>query len=249
MKSMFNKIFLWIFSKIVNDTDKQLKYSKIYDILNMCIEFDKQEWKRSINMAFFPLIPLIRKNVIPKTVDGKYYLWFAQLRSMKKYIANILTGSRAVFSLPLLFIPLSSAWFYILYLFCGLTDMIDGTIARKTGTVSKLGAKLDTVSDFVFMFVCWVKILPQMHIPVWLWIWIIIIALTKIFNIALVFVHKKKLITIHSILNKTTGFALFLLPFSLTFVKTTYSITTICVLATIAVIQEIYFIAKGQEVL
>ncbi|MBR4889313.1 MAG: CDP-alcohol phosphatidyltransferase family protein [Clostridia bacterium] len=164
-------------------------------------------------------------------------------------MANIITGSRVAFSLPLLFIPLSSVWFYILYLFCGLTDMIDGAIARKTGTVSKFGARLDTVADFVFMLVCSIEILPLMHIPVWLWVWIIILALIKIFNIVLVFIHKKKLISIHSVLNKTTGFALFLLPLSLTFVETTFSVATICVLATFAVMQEVYFIAKGQEVL
>jgi len=168
---------------------------------------------------------------------------------MKKYIANIITGSRVAFSLPLLFIPLSSALFYILYLFCGLTDMIDGAIARKTGAVSKFGARLDTVADFVFMFVCSIKILPLMYIPVWLWVWIIIVALIKIFNIALVFIQKKKLLSIHSVLNKATGFALFLLPLSLAFVETTYSVATACVLTTIAEMQEVYFIAKGQEVL
>ena len=97
----------------------------------------------------------------------------------------MITGSRVIFSLPLLLIPLSSALFYILYLFCGLTDMIDGAIARKTGAVSQFGARLDTVADFVFMFVCSIKILPLMHIPAWLWVWIIIVALIKIFNIAL----------------------------------------------------------------
>ena len=127
--------------------------------------------------------------------------------------------------------------------------MIDGTIARKTGAVSTFGARLDTVADFVFMFVCWVKILLLIHIPVWLWAWIFVIALMKIFNITLVFIHGKKLISIHSVLNKITGFALFLLPLSLTFVETTYSVATICVLATIAATQEVYFIAKGQEVL
>ena len=71
--------------------------------------------------------------------------------------------------------------------------MIDGTIARKTGAVGKFGARLDTVADFVFMFVCWVKILPLMHIPVSLWVWIIIVALIKIFNITLGFIYKKKL--------------------------------------------------------
>ena len=168
---------------------------------------------------------------------------------MKKYIANIITGSRIIFSLPLLFIPLSSAWFYVFYLFCGLTDMIDGTIARKTETSSKFGARLDTIADFIFMFVCSIKILPLIPIPIWLWVWIIVVALIKIFNIALVFIHKKKLISIHSVLNKTTGFALFLLPLSLAFVETTYSVVTVCVLATIAAMQEVYCIAKGQEVL
>lgn len=168
---------------------------------------------------------------------------------MKKHIANIITGSRIIFSLPLLFIPLSSAWFYILYLYCGLTDMIDGTIAKKTGAVDKFGARLDTVSDFIFMLVCSVKILPLLHIPVWLWVWVILIALAKIFNITLVFIREKKLISIHSVINKITGFALFLLPLSLTFVKVTYSAVAICVLATVGVIEEVYFTKKGQEVL
>ena len=127
--------------------------------------------------------------------------------------------------------------------------MIDGTIARKTGAVSKLGAKLDTIADFVFMLVCSIKIVPLIRITLWLWVWIIIIASIKIFNIALVFIRKKKLISIHSVFNKITGFALFLLPLSLTFVETSYSVATICVLATIAAMQEAYFIAKGQEVL
>ena len=168
---------------------------------------------------------------------------------MKKYIANIITSSRIIFSLPLLFIPLSSAWFYVFYLFCGFTDMIDGTIARKTGAVNKFGARLDTIADFVFMLVCSIKILPLIRITLWLWVWIIIIASIKIFNIAFVFIRKKKLISIHSLFNKITGFALFLLPLSLTFVETAYSVATICLLATIAVVQEVYLIAKGQEIL
>ena len=127
--------------------------------------------------------------------------------------------------------------------------MIDGAIARKTGAVSTFGAKLDTVADFVFMLVSAIKILPLMCIPIWLWIWILLVALIKICNIALVFIQKKKLISIHSVLNKATGFALFLLPLSLTFVEPVYSVVTICILASIAGMQEVYFILKGQEVL
>ena len=161
-------------------------------------------------------------------------------------MANIITGSRIIVSFPLLFLPLSSIWFFVLYLFCGLTDMIDGTIARKTEAVSQFGARLDTVADLVFMLVCGVKILPRVCFPVWLWAWIALIALTKAFNIALVFVRTKKLLSIHSVLNKTTGFALFLLPLTLTFAPTACA-TAVCVLATVAAMQEVRFIAKGQE--
>ena len=127
--------------------------------------------------------------------------------------------------------------------------MIDGAIARKTGAVSEFGARLDTVADFVFMAVCAIRILPLIHIPVWLWIWVVVIAMIKIFDIVFVFICKKQLISIHSVLNKTTGFSLFLLPLSLSIIEAIYSVATICVLATIAVMQEVYFVAKGRAVI
>ena len=61
---------------------------------------------------------------------------------MKKHIANIITGSRVVLSMPLLLIPLTSAWFYALYLLCGLSDMVDGTVSRRTNSASEFGARI-----------------------------------------------------------------------------------------------------------
>lgn len=81
----------------------------------------------------------------------------------------------------------------------------------------------------------------------WLWAWIIIITLIKILNISLVFIRKKELLSIHSTLNKVTGFALFLLPLSLTFIEPSYSVTAICLLATIAAMQEVYFVSKTDK--
>ena len=127
--------------------------------------------------------------------------------------------------------------------------MIDGAIARKTGSVTKLGARLDTLADFVFVLTCVGKILPLMHLPIWLWVWVISVAWIKIANAAVVLLRKKKILSIHSALNKITGLALFLLPPTLTFVPPVYSVATICVLATIAAIQEVCFVVKGQDVL
>ena len=157
---------------------------------------------------------------------------------MKKHIANIITGARIVFSLSLLFIPLSSAWFYALYLLCGLSDMIDGTVARRTKSTSEFGAKLDTVSDFVFMTVALIKFVPHLHIPVWLWIWIGI--MIKLGNAAWGFVRTKKLISPHTVLNKITGLLLFLLPVTISFVDLTHTLPIVCAVATVAAIHEVY---------
>ena len=106
--------------------------------------------------------------------------------------------------LSLLFIPLSSVWFYALYLLCGLSDMIDGTVARRTSSASEFGARLDTVSDFVFMTAALIKFLPHLHIPIWQWIWIGIIAMIKFGNASLGFGRTKKLISPHTRPNKIT---------------------------------------------
>jgi len=168
---------------------------------------------------------------------------------MKKHIANIITGSRIVFSLPLLFLPLSSAWFCVLYLLCGLTDMIDGTIARKTGAVSGFGAKLDTVSDFVFMLVCAVKILPGLCIPVWLWVWVWIgmIAAIKLYGAVWGFVRTRKFTFPHTVLNKAAGLALFLMPMTINFIELTYTLPFVCAVATVAAIHEVYSIYSEKK--
>ena len=166
---------------------------------------------------------------------------------MKKHIANIITGSRIVLSLTLLFIPLSSAWFYALYLLCGLSDMIDSTVARKTNSASEFGARLDTLSDFVFMTVALIKFLPHLHIPIWLWIWIGVIAMIKIGNAVWGFVRTKKLIFPHTVLNKITGLLLFLLPVTISFVDLTYTLPIVCTVATVAAIHELYYTCSEKK--
>ena len=160
---------------------------------------------------------------------------------MKKHIANIITGSRIVLSLPLLLIPLTSAWFCVIYLLCGLGDMIDGTVARRTSSASEFGARLDTVSDFVFLSVALIKFVPHLHIPVWLWIWIGVIAMMKLGNTAWGFVRTKKLLSPHTVLNKITGLLLFLLPVTVIFIELTYTLPIVCIVATVAAIHEVFF--------
>ena len=125
--------------------------------------------------------------------------------------------------------------------------MLDGTIARKTNTVSSIGSKLDTIADFVFMAVCAVKLLPIIYLPIWVWIWIAVIAIIKFANIVLGFVLRKKLVVYHSVLNKITGSLLFLLPFTLQFIELKYNFAVACAIASISAIQECYYAIKAKE--
>ena len=161
---------------------------------------------------------------------------------MKKHIANIITFCRIIGSIILLFIPISLV-FYIMYILWGFSDMIDGTIARKTNSVTDFGSKIDTVADILFLTVSFIKLLPTINIPLWLLIWCGIIAVIKIVNIIWGFVAKKQFISLHTPMNKVTGFLLFLLPLIVPFFKLNYITIAVCIIATFSAIQETLFIA------
>jgi len=166
---------------------------------------------------------------------------------MAKHLANILTGCRILGSILLLVFPAFSVAFYITYLFCGLSDMIDGTIARKTNSTSKFGSQLDTIADLIFVAASLFKLLPAIHIPGWLWIWGGVIAVIKISNIIWGYVSKKQLISLHTIMNKVTGLLLFLLPLTVSFVELKYIAIAVCSIATLSAVQEGFYVITDNE--
>ena len=164
-----------------------------------------------------------------------------------KPLANIITITRILCSIALLFFPAFSTGFYVLYITAGISDMMDGWVARRTHTASEFGAKLDTIADIVFVVVCLVKLLPVLNIPVWLWVWIGIIALIKIINIISGFIVQKRFVSVHSTMNKVTGLLLFVLPLTIFFINLKYSATIVCIFATFAAIQEGHFIRTNKQ--
>ena len=161
-------------------------------------------------------------------------------------MANIITCIRIVCSIALLFCPVFSPAFYALYITAGVSDMADGAVARKTGTVSELGSKLDTAADFVMVVVCLIKLIPAIHVPKWLIIWIIVIAVIKAINLISGYVMRKEIVALHTVMNKVTGVMLFVLPLTLTFVDLKYSGAVVSAMATFAAIQEGHYIRTGR---
>ena len=160
-------------------------------------------------------------------------------------MANIITCTRILISAALFFCPALSPIFYSLYLSAGISDMIDGAVARETNTVSAFGSRLDTIADFVFVTVCLIKLFPVMNIPGWVYLWIAGIAVIKLFNIALGYIKEKKLIAVHSFMNKATGVLLLILPLTFSFISLENSAIAVCTVATVAAIQEGHYINSG----
>ena len=161
-------------------------------------------------------------------------------------MANLITVIRILLSVGLLFCPALSPSFYILYLMAGLSDMLDGPVARKTGTATAFGAKLDSGAVLLFIAVCLVKLLPVLAIPVWLYIWIAAIALVKLVNIVLGFMMQKRFVSLHTPMNKATGALLFLLPLTVSYIDLRYTAPIICAIATFAAIQEGHLVWMGK---
>ena len=158
---------------------------------------------------------------------------------MKRHIPNIITLSRIPMAVALPFVQSSPAVFWTLYLLCGLSDVLDGAVARLAGTVSRLGERLDTIADIIFVAVWIVLFIPAIDVGQWLWIWTGVIALIKVVNVISGLAMKKGFVAKHTPANKTTGILLFILPMVILWevIKVPY-IILVCLLATFAAIQE-----------
>jgi len=164
-----------------------------------------------------------------------------------KSIPNWITAGRILLAAALLFFPAFSFPFFLLYIAAGLTDMVDGAVARKTGTVSKFGDRLDSAADLALVAACLIKLLPALDVPAWLQVWIAGVALIRAVNLVSSWVMRARPVFLHTVMNKLTGGLLFILPLTAPVVDLKISASLVCAVATFAAIQEGHFIRTGRE--
>jgi len=159
-----------------------------------------------------------------------------------KQIPNLLSASRIALCLPLLLVDAMTLPFGVLYLIAGLTDILDGFLARRWGVESKFGARLDSMADFVLVLAVGYKLFPWLKLPATLWMMIGFIALVKIVNAISLYVVKHRIGFLHTKANKLTGFLLFIGVMTIGqsyFIPVAWVITCI---ALFAAIQEGHYI-------
>ena len=161
-----------------------------------------------------------------------------------KRLPNVISVLRIAGSISLLFCDVKGWPFWSLYVLCGLSDILDGWLARRLHAESKTGAILDSVSDIVFVACCAIRLFPVLEIPVWLCIWAGIIVTIKIINQISALIVCKRVCFPHTVANKLTGFLLFLtVP---TMFWSMIPISIVAALATFAAVQEGHLIRTEQ---
>lgn len=157
-------------------------------------------------------------------------------------VANYITFSRIAMSIMLFFTETFSIPFYVIYAYCGLSDILDGFVARKSKNETKAGALLDSISDAVFIAVTMVKILPTLGLTNGVIMWVALIAIIRIINALYGYIHHRKIVLLHTPLNKITGFMLFITPFAIINIDSIIIEVILCIIATVATVQESYLI-------
>ncbi|MEM7083611.1 MAG: CDP-diacylglycerol--glycerol-3-phosphate 3-phosphatidyltransferase [Pseudomonadota bacterium] len=89
---------------------------------------------------------------------------------MLKHIPNLLCVARIFLVLPLLMLMLEGEyfWAFVIFAVAGITDGLDGFLARRFNWRSQLGAILDPIADKFLMVSVFLVLAATDMVPVWL---------------------------------------------------------------------------------
>lgn len=166
-----------------------------------------------------------------KTGNAKNHKW---------NVADTITAVRIAASLLLLALPLDTIAFYVVYGLTGLTDALDGWLARKMGIASAFGAKLDSIADLLFYGVLLFRLFPVLwaELPGVIWYAVAGILLVRLAAYLTAAVRFHSFAALHTRLNKLTGAALFLLPWVRLVSGGAGYCWALCILAFLASVEE-----------
>ena len=175
-----------------------------------------------------------------------------------KTIPNMLSISRLVL-IPAMIIPCfflndeqqAKSIFLIMFIVIGITDKLDGTIARYLNQTSHLGAKLDTMADMVFypLIALWLYRFSPEVVSGW---WNLIYILMALFFLKLILgkIKFREIPVFHTIGGKTFAASLyFFMIVAILYPDTAAKLFPIlCLIGYINQIEEMYIFMTRDNV-
>lgn len=163
------------------------------------------------------------------------YLWGKQM----KQLPNILTTSRLILAPFLLFLQPMSGWFWLLYSYCFLSDLVDGLLARRMKLTSEVGALLDSFADVSFFLAVSLSLLPRLLETQAIMVWILMIAIIRFVRYLIGYVKYRSFSSLHTWLNKVVGFLLCIFPLLLIMFHEKIVVLILGIIATISALEEL----------
>ena len=164
-------------------------------------------------------------------------------------IPNCITALRIAATIGLLFAPPLSAAFFAIYTLAGLSDVLDGWLARKLRVSSALGAKLDSIADLLFYTVMMLRIFPVLWavLPRVIWFGVGAVFLVRLCSYAVAALRFRRFASLHTIFNKLTGASVFAIPYLIRTPLATPFCWGVCILAGLGSLQELLIHARARE--
>lgn len=164
-----------------------------------------------------------------------------------KNIPNLITIARIAGTMVLVAIEPFSELFLIVYFLCGISDVLDGILARRMNLVSKTGQILDSIADFFMITVLLCLLMFNFKLPLWSICWVVIIAAVRLASLGVGFIRYKQLTFLHTYANKLTGIALFCFPFLYVGLGLSKTAILVCILASVSAIEELMINTVSKE--
>lgn len=169
------------------------------------------------------------------------------MMAINKFTPNFISLIRIIGTTVLIFTEPFSSIFFIVYFICGLSDVLDGYLARKFKLCSKFGAILDSVADTFFIIVILMKVLPSLKLELWMLLWIVLIFIIKVLSLIIGFLRFNEVAFLHTYANKLAGIILFLTPLIYSILGISICICIVCGISTFSALEEIIINIIAKE--
>ena len=148
-----------------------------------------------------------------------------------RHLPNCITALRFVGTICLLFLAPFTAVFYIVYTLAGISDVLDGWIARKLRLTSEFGAKLDSAAG-----------LPRI-----IWLGVALVVALRLVSYAFAAIKYHRFASLHTYMNKATGAAVFALPYLAHLPALTPFCWGLFVLSLLGTLEELVIHIRAKE--
>ena len=160
---------------------------------------------------------------------------------LRKNAANMITVVRIPCAVGIILSTPFSPLFYFFLLIGGLSDALDGIVARKISGDSPLGALLDSISDLCFFGSTVFSVLIKEYNLIGLSAKVLfsILCIIRFISYLIQIIKFKQLAPLHTLLNKIASISIFVLLFIIPFIGITTAGCIASIIGIVGGIEEI----------